>query len=501
MANKISNGMKQFFKLKTWIITVFIIIIAITISAVVVFYEYRNNFGIAQADSGENVSGFAWSENVGWISFNKTDCINVICRNIGTKKVLDYSCDGSPSSECETNGGECADWCQVCDNNATILCDGSGDCAGGSCVNNDYGVNIDHVTGNFSGYAWSSNIGWMDFAPSSPYPNNPNHSARYEYSDVGYNKRVTGWAKILSLGDGGWLKMSDDSVADWNGKGVKINIATGDFSGWAWNGNDTGAGIGWVSFNCLNDDSCAVSDYKVIGNVNTPPTAIDLSAPNWNYNQACSLYARQAFLRWEFSDPDTSAEQSAYQVIFDNDSDPADPIINTDKIISIANQYSIGPSQLAYNTPYYWWVKVWDNYDVASDWAQYDTEPDTDNNDGAEYTFTAYLHEFPDVDFSRFPENPSKGEEVQFTDNSEVYLSAAPSTPVLCDESKCDWQWTFGDADIIEGAAASSSLIVKFNSAGGQAVTLKVTDNDGYYCSATKQININVSLPKWKEVK
>ncbi|MEA3463828.1 MAG: hypothetical protein U9R14_02020, partial [Patescibacteria group bacterium] len=422
--------MKQFFKLKTWIITVFIIAIAIAVSAVIVFYKYRDNFGIAQAGSDDNVSGFAWSENIGWISFNSTDCVNVICRDVSTKKVLDYSCDDSPFSECETNGEECADWCQVCDNDATILCDGSGDCAGGACISNNYGVNIDSATGNFSGYTWSGNIGWIDFAPSGPYPNNPNHGAKYEYSDAGYNKRVTGWAKILSLGDDGWLKMSDDSVADWNGKGVKINIATSDFSGWAWNGNDDGAGIGWVSFNCADAGAggCAGHNYKVVGNVNTPPTAINLSAPNWNYNQACSLYARQAFLRWEFDDLDQESEQSAYQVIFDNNNDPAEPnLINTGKTPGSASQYSVGSDQLSYNTPYYWWVKVWDNHDVASDLTQYDTEPDTDNNDGAEYTFTAYLHEFPDVDFSWFAQNPSKGEEVQFTDSSKVYLSAAPS--------------------------------------------------------------------------
>ncbi|MEA3464066.1 MAG: PKD domain-containing protein, partial [Patescibacteria group bacterium] len=345
---------------------------------------------------------------------------------------------------------------------------------------------------------------------------------------------------ILSLGDDGWLKMSDDSVADWNGKGVKINIATSDFSGWAWNGNDNGTGIGWVSFNCADYqtcqggaddgeictgsncadgscvDTCSISNYKVVGNVNEPLKAINLTAPNWNYKQACSLDARQAFLRWEFRDP--SAEQSAYQVIINTVDSLDSPMANSGKVISLNSQHAT-TTPLAYDAPYYWWVKVWNNYDVESDWIQYDTsinEPEvnvhelTDNEDGnlaknpddPNFTFTAYLHEFPDVDFSWFAQNPSKGEEVQFTDSSKVYLSAAPSTPVLCDENKCDWDWTFpADATIIEGTTASSSLIVKFDSAGGQNVTLKVTDNNGYDCAATKQVNINVSLPKWQEVK
>src|SRR3989344_3175772 len=60
-----------------------------------------------QAASTDNVSGFVWSENIGWISLNSTR-------------------DGSATS---------------------------------------YGVNISPMTGTgiFSGYAWSENIGWISF--------------------------------------------------------------------------------------------------------------------------------------------------------------------------------------------------------------------------------------------------------------------------------------------------------------------------------------------------
>jgi len=61
----------------------------------------------AQAGTGDNVSGWAWSENIGWISFNNT--------------------------------------------------------TGGGGVN--YGVNIGS-DGIFSGYAWSENIGWISFNQS-----------------------------------------------------------------------------------------------------------------------------------------------------------------------------------------------------------------------------------------------------------------------------------------------------------------------------------------------
>ena len=56
-------------------------------------------------------------------------------------------------------------------------------------------VQIDGL-GFFSGYAWSSNIGWIDFGPSSGYPSAP--STRAQLS----GGTVIGWARALSYGDG-----------------------------------------------------------------------------------------------------------------------------------------------------------------------------------------------------------------------------------------------------------------------------------------------------------
>ena len=84
-----------------------------------------------------------------------------------------------------------------------------------------YGLNIppDTCTGSgcdVTGYAWSSNVGWIDFQPSSPYPGNrgnpsdncgvgscPNFPARRN------GNNLEGWARIVSiaqagLNSGGW---------------------------------------------------------------------------------------------------------------------------------------------------------------------------------------------------------------------------------------------------------------------------------------------------------
>ena len=159
----------------------------------------------AEAGSADNVSGYAWSETIGWISFNNTS-------------------DGSATS---------------------------------------YGVNVDTTnkatggTGDFSGTAWSEHIGWVSFnrLDTGTPPFAPFNGATGPIAQVDWTTgKVTGWARALSAigsasGWDGWIKLSDDSIGVWNGNGVRIS--GNRFSGYAWGGND-GAGIagvvGWVDF-------------------------------------------------------------------------------------------------------------------------------------------------------------------------------------------------------------------------------------------------------------
>jgi len=144
-------------------------------------------------------------------------------------------------------------------------------------------------------------------------------------------------------------------------------------------------------------------------------------------------------------------------------------------------------------------VQTWDEHGQPSALTQYNTATDTNNDDNRPKTFTTYRHEFPIVDFSWFPASPSKDEEVQFTDASKIYLDTSPaSNPTLCG-GNCSWYWSSSDAGISDQTAANP--IITFNSSGDQTVTLKTTDNHGYYCSRTEAIDVNVALPGWSEVK
>lgn len=124
--------------------------------------------------SGDNFSGYAWSSNIGWISFS-----------------------------------------------------GSG-----------YGVTKDGA-GLLSGYAWSSNVGWLSFnslgldltaCPSAPC------EAR-----INAGNNLTGWARFIALDKngadgnlGGWVSLS---------KLPTYGVAMGKNGSYAWS-ND----FGWISF-------------------------------------------------------------------------------------------------------------------------------------------------------------------------------------------------------------------------------------------------------------
>ncbi|MFA6278841.1 MAG: hypothetical protein WCS97_01140 [Candidatus Paceibacterota bacterium] len=149
----------------------------------------------AHAGAGQNVSGYAWSDTVGWISFN----------NISD----------------------------------------------GSAV--DYGVNINASTGNFSGYAWSDNIGWISFNETSGCPESGCTTQPNLNTSTG---AVTGWAKALSAnGSGwdGWIKLS----GPWSPSVTfTANAAAGyswgsDVVGWiSWSGS--GYGVVAEAMACVN---------------------------------------------------------------------------------------------------------------------------------------------------------------------------------------------------------------------------------------------------------
>ena len=410
-----------------------------------------------QAGTGQNTFGFAWSETIGWISFNSTNCDASIDNGI-------YGGDKS---------------------------------AAGCSVGANYGVNIDLATGAITGWAWSSNIGWIRLNPpadvdSGLYPYNPQSSA---YLDLSVNpQQMKGWARACAgtvnglcnaatRTDGwdGWIKMRYHVTDTDEYKGVTRD---GCFlEGYAW-GSDV---VGAISFRGIAQDG---SPYGVI--IGNKP-----SANGRTYTVDYCTGGANGTFDWTFIGG-AGTTQSAYQIQVDNDSDFSSPVVDTCKVINDSSAYVIGvcgdcclassppcPCSLSFNTTYHWRLKVWNECDVASNWLS-----------GAD--FTTPLHAYPTADFFWKPFTPSAKEEVQFTDLSHAHGDA----------SIASWYWTWtlptaGSATCVvptSGCRTVEDPRIKFTANGSWSATLKATDSDGYFCSVPKQVGVMLPLPSWKEI-
>ncbi len=187
---------------------------------------------VASASVGDNIFGNAWSNNIGWVSFNN-------CENPGL------------SSTCGTIG---------------------------------YGVKTT-AQGVVSGYAWNDNVGWISFNPADWGSCPPSGSCTSVSSYT--NNWSSGWARVLSMkiagtnngGADGWIHLSNSSPAYgasigstnvasslgnlFSGSGTIIHSTTG-----YWWGSKV---VGWIDLNpagSISLDSGGVFDCI---SCSTPP--------------------------------------------------------------------------------------------------------------------------------------------------------------------------------------------------------------------------------------
>ena len=326
-----------------------------------------------QAAASDNIGGWAWSSNVGWISFN--------CTN--------------------------QDW----------------------CATSSYGVNVDSSTGEFSGSAWSGNLGWISFdrsktgdPPAEPYLSGVNYIAKVSSSTMD----VSGWARALAAsstaqengGWNGWIKMSwATSTATGT---VKLNNLTKEFEGWAWGGNPTEATskgvIGWLSFNDKDyDGSPGPYDYQVTTTVTlllpgpttsdtydtcltcsntSTPAYTDGKHPTLSWTCSATQTQRQIEIKGPAADCSTwpgSGTTWTWNSEVDSDSNPSFNSINSKTLTDKAGV------DFSWNNTYCWRVKTKAAGTDWGDWA-YNSGEDkksTDNTTG----FTLPVHSYPLVYF------------------------------------------------------------------------------------------------------
>lgn len=206
------------------------------------------------AHAAGNLTGYAWADNgIGWISFN---CVNA-----------------------------------------------------GVCGASNYGVTV-APNGAMSGYAWANpndggqnHIGWINFAPSGPYPASsfvPNQSVRMNPG----TGEARGWARVVNYDAvGGW--------DGWIGFGSGGNYESGvtvtgcDWSGYAWGG---GVNIGWIRFNGSGYGVSGSGDGCAPSSNNAPVAEAGISKDGIAYSSSISVVRGAPVNLWLSADKDVTGD-------------------------------------------------------------------------------------------------------------------------------------------------------------------------------------------------
>jgi len=432
--------------------------------------------GSGSMQASGNIFGWAWTENIGWISFNNL---------------------------------------------------GYGTCPGANCIpagggSYNYGVNIE-TNGNLIGYAWSENIGWIKFdSLGTSYPTTPSYSACLDLPSSGQacdgagNYTVTGWARACSVfasgcsgtlnsssingGWDGWIKMNDISP---NGLYIDISSSPAQFHKWVWGSDDllSEAVIGWGTFNCKEggasgENICGSSSYKVVTTFafNSPPTAtLNVSPSENDCNSGAG--AGSVLFSWTYTDPDNNPESRFEFKVFRVDDNYE--VISYDTGYGLSNPSGTINSQqvyvssttgnLAFNTNYYWRVQVYDSNGSASGWVN-----------GS--TFRTSTHAWPSPNFTYLPVTPLIKNPVYFADLSTCY-DANNGAQSCSTTGNRTYNWTFGT----DGSSTTKGDVSHtFNSAGTYAVTLQICETPGVNCCTSSANNVpvkkSIGVPEWKEI-
>jgi hypothetical protein len=184
------------------------------------------------SSASDNLSGFAWSETIGWISFNSTN-------------------EASSTAP--------------------------------------YGVKV-ATNGDLSGYAWSENIGWISFNPGDVSGCPSGTCAPSLDRSNGVNKGVvSGWARALSPTSGvntggwdGWISLDCANNGACATSDYKVKATDCSWGGFAWGGDV----VGWISFSGAHGgnvtgtgEGCHPIQYSCEGTAPTDATACSAADP------------------------------------------------------------------------------------------------------------------------------------------------------------------------------------------------------------------------------
>ncbi|HRZ50419.1 MAG TPA: hypothetical protein P5043_00320 [Candidatus Paceibacterota bacterium] len=214
--------------------------------------------------------------------------------------------------------------------------------------------------------------------------------------------------------------------------------------------------------------SLSASGSVAVTVINGPPSVSALV----NQTDYCGSGLSTMF-SWTYSDPENDP-QTFRQIQVDDNSNFSSAVDDTGKVAASSTSYTVLSSKLAYNTTYYWRIKVWDSAGNNSGWVNGPS-------------FTTPLHGYPAIDFSWTPSTPKAAELITYTDLTQIF---GGSTIV-----SRSWEIDGADPNI----SVAESPAVTYAAKGDYSTKLTVTDSQGYTCSATKNITVKKSIPDWEE--
>ena len=409
-----------------------------------------------KAGSSDNIYGWAWSSNIGWISFNCTNS--------------------------ELPGPLCSA---------------------------PYGVNVDPSTGNFSGYAWSENIGWIWFAPADATPVKLNQATNevsgWARACAGAaNADCTGGPNPAAGGWDGWIGMS----GIW-APGVTYDPATCEFSGFAW-GSDV---IGWINFNGpgyrVKTNLCGGEPPVVSGMSVTQGDYCLADFPiifNWVFSDPdpgddqnafqVKVYDTEVYDEW--GDPILILDSCD----FPSGSCPPGNTCGTCEPGHSSQAYAPPSSVFAYGKTYEWGLQVWDKNGLT--WMA---------SEGGSSDFSTPPYAYPNPSFTWTPRWPDIGENITFQDTS-----VCADADGLCNSWAWDFNINVdtpcpplpaigvpgcgdGIADNDQDSNAQNPAY-SYSVAGRYFVRLTVTDDLWRSCQTPSNIYVAVAppLPRWLEI-
>lgn len=473
---------------------------------------------------GYNIKGWAWSDGIGWISFNSENC------DIDWDRVMDRVNVGS-------GAGDAAADAQCPPDGTTIP---------------QYGAHLDLTSPyEFSGSAWSENIGWITFnksgiggagtPPAAPFnDNSQGYIARYNIA----SSTIEGWARATSCLDTacdadsewGWIKMSNATP------NYGVSYANGEFKGFAW-GDSV---MSWISFNsknCDNNGLLAVAcggdgtqafaahnvathpdEYRVWINGALPNNAPTTSSLSASFSDRCNAWFSPTFT---FTYNDVEGEPLAQYTINVYEQGmvpPVDTILvpaqfdGVGNVISRANPgdavpYAyVGSGILLYNKIYHFTVTVQDEAHLGVDPTTLTPSPNSPNFNTDPHQRPRFVNS-PKISWS--PAAPFASSTVTFSASSTVYVVGQAgfyaNTPATLSNST--YLWTITNAAPITSTFLNPSVF--YASATSSIVTVTVTDQSGNVCydsnsSATtipcacttqSSVSTSKSRPVFREVK